>query len=50
LEPIDYYPSQHLRDKFQRHGLQMIVKMASVELTPDKPEFPGGGWHVRYPF
>lgn len=36
-----------LRDKFQDSGLQVIVKMASIELTPEKPEFPAGGWHIE---
>lgn len=36
-----------LREKFKDAGLQIIVKMASVELTPDKPEFPAGGWHIE---
>lgn len=27
--------------------LQVIVKLASVELTPEKPEFEGGSWHVE---
>ncbi|CAH0050977.1 unnamed protein product [Clonostachys solani] len=42
-----YGPSQgeSLREKFE--GLQIIVKMASIELTPEKPEFPVGGWHVE---
>lgn len=32
--------------KFKASGLQAIVKMASIELTPEKPEFPAGSWHV----
>lgn len=36
-----------LREKFQKLGLQVIVKMASIELTPEKPEFPAGGWHIE---
>ncbi|KAK3311855.1 hypothetical protein B0H66DRAFT_584262 [Apodospora peruviana] len=35
-EPKDYHK-----------GLQVIVKMESIELTPDKPEFPAGGWHIE---
>jgi hypothetical protein len=26
---------------------QVIVKMANTVLTPDKPEFPGGSWHLE---
>lgn len=34
-----------LKEQFDR--LQVIVKMASIELTPEKPDFPEGGWHVE---
>lgn len=27
--------------------LQVIVKLATVHLTPDKPAYPGGSWHVE---
>jgi hypothetical protein len=46
FEEIDYAPEKSLREKFKENGLQVIVKMASIELTPEKPEFPAGGWHV----
>src|SRR5690606_26101447 len=36
-----------LRHQFEDTGLQIIVKMASIELTPEKPEFAPGGWHVE---
>ncbi|VUC30769.1 unnamed protein product [Clonostachys rosea] len=47
FEAENYGPSQgeSLRERFE--GLQIIVKMASIELTPEKPEFPAGGWHVE---
>jgi hypothetical protein len=50
-EDIDYNPApeERLAVKFAKSGLQVIVKMASIELTPDKPEFPAGGWHVSLP-
>ncbi|KAF4335403.1 hypothetical protein FBEOM_10739 [Fusarium beomiforme] len=38
-------PGNTLRERFK--DLQVIVKMASIELTPDKPTFPAGGWHVE---
>ncbi|KAH6603880.1 hypothetical protein Trco_007326 [Trichoderma cornu-damae] len=47
FEEIDYAPPQRIRDKFKQHGLQVIVKMASIELTPEKPDFPTGAWHVE---
>ncbi|KAF5680034.1 hypothetical protein FHETE_577 [Fusarium heterosporum] len=46
-ESIDYTPKQSLRDKFWESGLQVIVKMASIELTPEKPEFSAGNWHLE---
>jgi hypothetical protein len=47
-ESILYAPCQpSLAEKFRESGLQIIVKMASIELTPEKPEFPAGSWHVR---
>ena len=27
--------------------LQLIVKLADIILTPEKPEYPGGKWHVE---
>ncbi|KAH7252992.1 hypothetical protein B0J15DRAFT_398761 [Fusarium solani] len=47
FEEIDYAPEKSLREKFKENGLQVIVKMASIELTPEKPEFPAGGWHMN---
>ena len=46
FKPITYKVEDTLREKFKDTGLQVIVKMASIELTPEKPEFPVGGWHV----
>ncbi|KAK2755668.1 hypothetical protein FQN54_005817 [Arachnomyces sp. PD_36] len=28
-------------------GLQVIVKLANIELTPEKPRYDGGTWHVE---
>ncbi len=28
-------------------NLQVIVKLANIELTPEKPKYPGGVWHVE---
>ncbi|KAL5381627.1 hypothetical protein DPSP01_007075 [Paraphaeosphaeria sporulosa] len=36
-----------LSDNFRETGLQIIVKMVSIELTPEKPDFPVGSWHVE---
>ncbi|KAJ7226606.1 hypothetical protein C8J57DRAFT_1389174 [Mycena rebaudengoi] len=37
----------HLRRLFETEGLQVIVKLANVMLTPEKPEYPGSSWHVE---
>lgn len=36
-----------LREQFGKHGLQVIVKLANIELTREKPEYHGGIWHVE---
>ncbi|KAI1089855.1 hypothetical protein F5B19DRAFT_484951 [Rostrohypoxylon terebratum] len=49
FEDVNYEreAEKRLAEKFRDSGLQVIVKMASIELTPEKPEFPEGGWHVE---
>ncbi|KAJ4357142.1 uncharacterized protein N0V89_001717 [Didymosphaeria variabile] len=46
---VEHAPKEGTRlfDKFRDIGLQVIVKMVSIELTPEKPDFPAGGWHVE---
>lgn len=36
-----------VEDEFRTHGLQVIIKLASVELSPDKPEYDGSNWHLE---
>lgn len=43
---VDYVCTESIAQKFKDSGLQVIVKMARIELTPEKPDFPVGGWHV----
>ncbi|KAG8931278.1 hypothetical protein FRC01_001569 [Tulasnella sp. 417] len=31
----------------QGRKIQVIVKLANILLTPDKPKYPGGSWHVE---
>ncbi|PVH99122.1 hypothetical protein DM02DRAFT_565225 [Periconia macrospinosa] len=49
FQEINYTPNDRLRlaKRFAKSGLQVIVKMASIELTPDKPSFSGGNWHIE---
>jgi len=32
---------------YKHRGLQVIVKLANIELSPDKPKYKGGAWHVE---
>ncbi|TFK53680.1 hypothetical protein OE88DRAFT_1676991 [Heliocybe sulcata] len=51
-EPGPFSPPPHTspdRVTFTLKGrtVQVIVKMANIVLTPDKPEYAGGSWHVE---
>ena len=35
------------RTSLKGRTLQVIVKLANIILTPEKPEYPGGKWHVE---
>ncbi|KAH8797931.1 hypothetical protein F5884DRAFT_814113 [Xylogone sp. PMI_703] len=37
----------NLKRDYKERGLQIIVKLANIELTPEKPEYEGGSWHVE---
>jgi hypothetical protein len=36
-----------LKRDFAHRGLQIVVKLANIELTPEKPTYEGGVWHVE---
>ena len=36
-----------LKRDYSERGLQVIVKLANIHLTPEKPEYEGGSWHVE---
>ena len=36
-----------LRRDYGKRGLQIIVKLANIHLTPEKPSYEGGTWHVE---
>jgi Protein of unknown function (DUF4246) len=40
-------PGIDLRELYSEKGLQIIVKLASIHLTPEKPSYAGGTWHVE---
>ncbi|KAI9761705.1 MAG: hypothetical protein M1840_001736 [Geoglossum simile] len=49
FEPKEISASERvdLRRDFLHSGIQIIVKLASIHLTPEKPEYEGGSWHVE---
>ncbi|MGW6520553.1 DUF4246 domain-containing protein [Streptomyces sp. NPDC054962] len=40
-------PDESARVDLRGRRLQVIVKLATIHLTPDKPEYSGGSWHVE---
>lgn len=51
-EPEDFRPMVgntplDLVKAYAHRGLQIIVKLANIELTPDNPRYDGGSWHVE---
>lgn len=40
-------PGESDRVDLRGRRLQVIVKLATIHLTPDKPEYAGGSWHVE---
>jgi hypothetical protein len=53
-EPEEFTPPDlaswsliNLREAFAGAGLQVIVKLANIELTPEKHNYAGGSWHIE---
>ncbi|KAL1847909.1 hypothetical protein Plec18167_004873 [Paecilomyces lecythidis] len=50
-EPEEFVPHEcpkvDIRKLAKDRGLQVIVKLANIELSPEKPEYGGGSWHVE---
>ncbi|KAI9804079.1 MAG: hypothetical protein M1825_001480 [Sarcosagium campestre] len=44
--PPEPKPGVNLKDDYE-NGLQIIVKLANIHLTPEKPVYEGGSWHVE---
>ncbi|CAL9338612.1 hypothetical protein SUDANB108_00219 [Streptomyces sp. enrichment culture] len=40
-------PDASARVSLRGRRLQVIVKLATIHLTPEKPDYPGGSWHVE---
>jgi hypothetical protein len=41
------WPGDSARVDLRGRRLQVIVKLATIHLSPGKPEYPGGSWHVE---
>ncbi|MGW3404823.1 DUF4246 domain-containing protein [Streptomyces zhihengii] len=40
-------PDASARVDLRGRRLQVVVKLATIQLTPDRPEYAGGSWHVE---
>jgi hypothetical protein len=54
IPPLKVHPwrdpehwAPHYGNSLRGKRLQVIVKLANIELTPDNPSYPGGSWHVE---
>lgn len=47
FDPHPFYNQINLCKEYAERGLQAIVKLANIELTPEKPEYAGGSWHIE---
>lgn len=47
FEPLPQPEKFSLKERYGDKPLQIIVKLANIELTPEKPEYEGGTWHVE---
>ena len=47
VTPIEPDPTLNLKEEYAKSGLQIIVKLANIHLTPENPTYEGGSWHVE---
>ncbi|CAG7942647.1 unnamed protein product [Penicillium salamii] len=47
FKPRNVYEDLDLRKHFPKTNLQVIVKLANIELSPDNPTYKGGSWHIE---
>ncbi|PGH23321.1 hypothetical protein AJ80_02573 [Polytolypa hystricis UAMH7299] len=45
--PMKFLKFIDVRNYSKERGLQVIVKLANIHLTPEKPRYLGGTWHVE---
>ncbi|KAE8349840.1 hypothetical protein BDV28DRAFT_52807 [Aspergillus coremiiformis] len=46
-EDRDEHRPVDLQKQFSTSGLQVIFKLANIHLTPEKPSYDGGTWHIE---
>lgn len=47
-KPVREPKKLSLCEQYGKHGLlEVTIKLANIELTPEKPKYPGGVWHVK---
>jgi hypothetical protein len=46
-DPQAMKPPIDIKKDYAQRGLQVVVKLANIHLTPEKPEYQGGSWHVE---
>ena len=44
--PTEPDPTIDLKKEYAKSGLQIIVKLANIHLTPENPTYEGGSWRV----
>ena len=45
--PTESDPVLNLKEQYPEGGLQIIVKLANIQLTPENPSYEGGSWHIE---
>ncbi|KAL4819565.1 hypothetical protein BDW67DRAFT_193902 [Aspergillus spinulosporus] len=45
--PESLYPAVNFQKHFPNQKFQVIVKLANIMLTPGKPDYEGGTWHIE---
>lgn len=44
---LDFETASHVDLRAEHGNLQIIIKLASIYLTPEKPAYNGGSWHLE---
>lgn len=47
FEVPEEWEKLNMREHFPNTKMQVIVKLANIELTPETPSYDGGSWHIE---